>query len=250
VFLSILFNADVDATTVQITKDSIQDLAKQLSVASFQLKFSDPVKTFVGTKTFFQFNPSLTTLSENSIKDNVNNTIKQYFADNTGKFGQSYRRSNMLSLVDDVSPAILSSRSETFVQRRFTPILTKLEDQTLRFAVELATPDDVNHIITSSSFMFNNKICILRNKLGSNKLEIFNNEDSVVVVDNVGSYTGDTVSIVGLQIDNFVGADGFVKIIAKPANESALSPRRSDILEIDPTQTTSSVVEIDTGVTN
>ena len=250
VFLSILFNADVDAVTEQVTKDSIQDLAKQLSVASFQLKFSDPVKTFVGTKTFFQFNPSLTTLSENSIKDNVNNTIKQYFADNTGKFGQSYRRSNMLTLVDDISPAILSSRSETFVQRRFTPTLTKVEDQTLRFAVELATPDDVNHIITSSSFMFNNKICILRNKLGSNKLEIFNNEDSVVVVDNVGSYTGDTVSIVGLQIDNFVGADGFVKIIAKPANESALSPRRSDILEIDPTQTTSSVVEIDTGVTN
>lgn len=250
VFLSILFNSDVDATTVQITKDSIQDLAKQLSVASFQLKFSDPVKTFVGTKTFFQFNPSLTTLSENSIKDNVNNTIKQYFADNTGKFGQSYRRSNMLTLVDDISPAILSSRSETFVQRRFTPTLTKVEDQTLRFAVELATPDDVNHIITSSSFMFNNKICLLRNKLNSNKLEIFNNEDSVVVVDNVGSYTGDTVSIVGLQIDNFVGADGFVKIIAKPANESALSPRRSDILEIDPTQTTSSVVEIDTGVTN
>ena len=249
VFLSILFNADVDAVTEQITKDSIQDLAKQLSVASFQLKFSDPVKTFVGTNTFFQFNPSLTTLSENTIKDTVNDTIRTYFADNTGKFGQSYRRSNMLTLVDDISPAILSSRSETFIQRRFTPTLTKVEDQTLRFAVELATPDDVNHIITSSSFMFNNKICLLRNKLNSNKLEIFNNEDSVVVVDNVGSYTGDTVSIVGLQIDSIIGADGFVKIIAKPANESALSPRRSDILEIDPTQTTSSVVEIDTGVT-
>ncbi len=249
VFLSILFNADVDDVTVQNTKDSIQDLAKQLSVASFQLKFSDPVKTFVGTNTFFQFNPSLTTLSENTIKDNVNNTIRTYFADNTGKFGQSYRRSNMLTLVDDISPAILSSRSETFVQRRFIPSLTKVEDQTLRYAVELAIPDDVNHIITSSSFVFNNKICLLRNKLGSNKLEIFNNEDSVVVVDNVGSYTGDTVSIVGLQIDSIIGADGFVKIIAKPANESALSPLRSDILEIDSTQTTSSVVEIDAGVT-
>ena len=250
VFLSILFNADVDAITEQVTKDSIQDLAKQLSVASFKLKFTDPVKTFVGTKTFFQFNPSLTTLSENSIKDTVNNTIKQYFADNTGKFGQSYRRSNMLTLVDDISPAILSSRSETFVQRRFTPTLTKVEDQTLRFAVELATPDDVNHIITSSTFLFNNKICLLRNKLNSNKLEVFNNEDQLVIVDNVGSYTGDTISIVGLQIDNFIGADGFIKVIAKPANESALTPRRSDILEIDGQQTTSSIVEIDTGVTN
>ena len=250
VFLSILFNADVDAVTEQVTKDSIQDLAKQLSVASFKLKFTDPVKTFVGTNTFFQFNPSLTTLSENSIKDTVNNTIKQYFADNTGKFGQSYRRSNMLSLVDDVSPAILSSRSETFVQRRFTPILTKVEDQTLRFAVELATPDDVKHVIKSSTFSFRNKVCIVRNKLNTNKLEVFNNEDQEVIVDNVGSYTGDTVSIVGLQIDNFVGADGYIKITAIPANESALSPLRSDIVEIDPTQTIVTVVELASGVTN
>jgi len=125
-----------------------------------------------------------------------------------------------------------------------------VEDQTLRFAVELATPDDVNHIITSSTFLFNNKICLLRNKLNSNKLEVFNNEDQLVIVDNVGSYTGDTISIVGLQIDNFIGADGFIKVIAKPANESALTPRRSDILEIDGQQTTSSIVEIDTGVTN
>ena len=90
----------------------------------------------------------------------------------------------------------------------------------------------------------------MRNKLGSNKLELFNTEDKIVLVDNLGSYTSDTISIVGLQIDNFIGADGFIKVIAKPANESALTPSRSDILEIDTTQTTSSVVEIDTGVIN
>jgi len=96
VFLSILFNADVDAVTEQVTKDSIIDLAKQLSVASFGLKFTDPVKTFIECRTFFQFNPNLTTLSRNTIQDTVNNTIKTYFDTNTGKFGQSYRRSNLL----------------------------------------------------------------------------------------------------------------------------------------------------------
>jgi hypothetical protein len=250
VFLSILFNDDVDATTKQITKDSIQDLAKQLSVASFALKFDDPVTTFVGTNTFFQFNPSLTTLSNNTIKDTVNSEIRKYFEENTGKFGQSYRRSNMLTLVDDISPAILSSRSETFVQRRFTPTLTKIEDQTLRYAVLLAAPDDVNYIISSSSFSFKNKICVLRNKLGSNKLEVFNTEDKIVVVDNVGSYEGDTVSIVGIQIDNYIGTNQFIKVIAKPSNESALTPLRADILEIDNTQTTTNIVELDTSVGN
>lgn len=250
VFLSILFNADVDAITEQVTKDSIQDLAKQLSVASFNVKFTDPVKTFIETRTFFQFNPNLTTLSRNTIQDTVNNTIKTYFDDNTGKFGQSYRRSNLLSLIDDVSPAILSSRSETFVQRRFSPTLTAIQDHTLRYAVGLSVPDDVNHIITSNQFTLKNKTCVLRNKLNSNKLEVFNTEDNEVLVDNVGSYDGDTVFIVGLQIDNFVGSDTFIKLSAKPANESAITPFRQDIIEFDQSNTFSRIVDVESGVTN
>jgi hypothetical protein len=250
VFLSILFNADVDVVTEQVTKDSIIDLAKQLSVASFGLKFTDPVKTFIECRTFFQFNPNLTTLSRNTIQDTVNNTIKTYFDENTGKFGQSYRRSNLLSLIDDISPAILSSRSETFVQRRFTPTLTAIQDHTLRYAAALAVPDDVNHIITSNQFVLQNKNCILRNKLNTNKLEVFNTEDTEVLVDNVGSYDGDTVSIVGLQIDNFVGSDTFIKLSAKPANESAITPFRQDILEFDQSNTFSRIVDVAPGVTN
>ncbi len=250
VFLSILFNADVDAVTEQVTKDAIQDLAKQLSVASFSLKFTDPIKTFVETRTFFQFNPNLTTLSRNTIQDTVNNTIKTYFDDNTGKFGQSYRRSNLLSLIDDVSPAILSSRSETFVQRRFSPILTAIQDHTLRYAVELSVFDDVNHTITSNQFTLQNKTCVLRNKLNSNKLEVFNTEDNEVLVDNVGSYDGDTVFIVGLQVDNFLGSDTFIKLSAKPANESAITPFRQDILEFDQSSSFSRIVEVESGVTN
>ena len=250
VFLSILFNADVDAVTEQVTKDSIIDLAKQLSVASFGLKFTDPVKTFVECRTFFQFNPNLTTLSRNSIQDTVNNVIKTYFDENTGKFGQSYRRSNLLSLIDDISPAILSSRSETFVQRRFSPTLTAIQDHTLRYAAALAVPDDVNHIITSNQFVLQNKNCILRNKLNTNKLEVFNTEDTEVLVDNVGSYDGDTVSIVGLQIDNFVGSDTFIKLSAKPANESAITPFRQDIVEFDQSNTFSRIVDVAPGVTN
>jgi len=250
VFLSILFNADVDAVTEQVTKDSIIDLAKQLSVASFGLKFTDPVKTFIECRTFFQFNPNLTTLSRNSIQDTANNVIRTYFDENTGKFGQSYRRSNLLSLIDDISPAILSSRSETFVQRRFSPTLTAIQDHTLRYAAALAVPDDVNHIITSNQFVLQNKNCILRNKLNTNKLEVFNTEDTEVLVDNVGSYDGDTVSIVGLQIDNFVGSDTFIKLSAKPANESAITPFRQDILEFDQSNTFSRIVDVAPGVTN
>lgn len=250
VYLSILFNSDVDATTVATTKNSIVDLAKQLSVASFNVEFEDPIKTFVETQTFFQFNPNLTTLSRNTIQDNVTDTIDTYFNNNTGKFNQSFRRSNLLTLVDNVSPAILSSRSDIKIQRRFTPTLTAIQDHKLRYATAIADTDDVNYVITSSAFTYKNKTCILRNKLKTNKLEVFNQDDREVIVDNVGSYTGDTVSIVGLQIDNFVGAETFIKISAKPANESAVTPFRNDVLEHDKSNSFSRIVEVDTGVTS
>lgn len=250
VFMSILFNSDVDATTVATTKASIVDLAEQLSVASFNIEFEDPIKTFVETQTFFQFNPNLTTLSRNTIQDNVTDTIDTYFENNTGKFGQSFRRSNLLTLVDDVSPAILSSRSDVKIQRRFIPTLTAIQDHTLRYAVDIAETDDVNYVITSSAFTYKNKTCILRNKLKTNKLEVFNQDDREVIVDNVGSYSKDTVSIVGLQVDNFVGAEGFIKVSAKPANESAVTPFRNDVLEHDKANSFTRIVDVDTGVTN
>lgn len=250
VFMSILFNDDVPDSTVTVTKEAIIDLAEQLSVASFNLKFADPVTTFIESRTFFQFNPRLTTLSRNTIQDNAQAAIDGYFAANTGKFSQSFRRSAMLTLVDAVSPAILSSRAEIFMQRRFTPILTRVQDHTLRYPVDIAAPDDEFYRVTSSAFNFRGQTCIIRNKLKTNKLEVYDQGNNIVIVDNVGDYTGDTVRIVGLQVDGVIGGGDFIKISAKPANESAISPLRQDFLEYDFSNSFTRVVDIDTGIIN
>ena len=205
VFMSVLFNDDVPTSTVDVTKQSIRDLAEQLSVASFELKFADPVDTFVEVRVFFQFNPRLTTLSRNTVQDNVQAAVDNYFLNSVGMFSQSFRRSNMLTDIDAVSPAVLSSRAEIFMQRRFTPTLTRIEDHKLRYPVPIAGPDDEFHRITSTAFTFQDKNCIIRNRLSSNVLEVFNQEDNIVIVDNVGSYGNDTISLVGLQIDGIIG---------------------------------------------
>lgn len=250
VFLSILFNSDVSAARIQTTKTAIQDLAAQLAVASFTLKFEDPVKTFIEPTIFFQFNPNLTTFSPNAIKNQVTDAIDSYFSANTGKFGQSFRRSNLLTDLDAISPAILSSRADIRMQRRFTPTLTAVQGFKLRYAATIASPDDVNYRITSSPFKFKNKDCIIRNKLNSNKLEVFNQSDNAVIVDNVGDYSGDTINIVGLQVDSVSSGDTFIKLSATPANESALTPFRQDIVEQDAQRTVVNIVEVEPGVTN
>ena len=250
VFMSVLFNDDVPASTVAVTKQSIRDLAEQLSVASFELKFADPVDTFVEVRVFFQFNPRLTTLSRNTVQDNVQAAVDNYFLNSVGMFSQSFRRSNMLTDVDAVSPAVLSSRAEIFMQRRFTPTLTRIEDHKLRYPVPIAGPDDEFHRITSTAFTFQDKNCIIRNRLSSNVLEVFNQEDNIVIVDNVGSYGNDTISLVGLQVDGIIGGGTEIKLSAKPSNESAISPLRQDILKYDPDLSFTKVVDIDTGIVN
>lgn len=235
VFLSIVFNSDVTSDTVTTTKDSIRDLAKQLAVVGFDIKFEDPVTTFVETEIFFQFNPKLGSLSLTTVQDNVQTEITKYFTENIGKFNQSFRRSNLLNDVDEVDTAVLSSRANIKLQRRFTPTTNTLQDHTLRYPVGLAEPDDVNFIIKTTPFQFGEKTCVIKNKLKSNKLQVISSDDDSVVVDNIGSYNSATgvINIVGLNIASVIGADPFVKVSAIPANQSAISPLRNDILEYD-----------------
>ena len=256
IFLSLLFSNAIESDTIsgetikQATKDSVVSLFKDLSVASFNIKFTDPIISFIETNVFFQFNPNLTTLTENTIKDNVQNTVAQYFADNTGKFKQSFRRSNLLTLIDSVSPAILSSRMEVKMQRRFTPTLTALQNHTLRYPQNIASTDDVNFRVTSTPFTFSGKTCIVRNRLNSNILEVFDTVNAEVIVDNVGSYTTDTVSIVGLQVDAIPSGDTFIKVSVVPENQSFVTPLRQDVLNHDVSNSLVEVVEVDVNVLN
>ena len=235
VYMSIVFEDDVPLSTQTATKNSIQDLVDQLSVVSFRLRYLDPITTFIETNTFFQFNPKLTTLSLNSITDNVNTTVRDYFNNNTGKFGQAYRRSNLLTLIDEVSPAVLSSRMEVKMQQRIIPRLDAQNDFTLRYPASMAPADDINHIVDSTPFNIDNTAGKIRNKLNSNKLQIVTLDGLTTIVDNVGSFDAATgvLSLVGFKPNSIIGGVNYVKISATPANQSAIAPQREDILQFD-----------------
>ena len=235
VYMSIVFEDDVTDATKISTKNSIQDLVDQLAVVSFKLRYLDPVTTFIETNTFFQFNPKLTTLSLNSITDSVNTVIREYFSINTGKFSQAFRRSNILSLIDDVSPAVLSSRMEVKMQQRIIPRLDAQNDFDLRFPTSIQAADDKDFIIDSSAFNVNNKSAKIRNKLNSNKLQVVTLDGDTVIVDNVGSFdpASGIISLVGLRPSSIIGGVNYIKIKAVPANQSAIAPQREDILQFD-----------------
>ncbi len=167
VFVSILFEDDVSQETKDSTKLQIVDLANQLSIISFNIRFADPVTTYVETDVYYQFNPKLTDLTSNAVNDIVKQTVSNYFAVNTSKFKQSFRRSNMLTLVDETSPAVLSSRADVRMQQRFTPsspnLISVINDISLVVLTDAQINKIVNYVVRkqfddAANYMVNNNL--------------------------------------------------------------------------------------------
>ena len=306
VFTSILFEDDVDEATKASTKIDIEGLAEQVAISGFNIRFADPVTTFIELDTFFQFNSTLTDQTLNAITSSVKETISNYFSNTVGGFGQSFRRSNLLTLVDDVSSAVLSSRANIRMQQRFVPsspnliavinnltsnriandsvtlnyvvnlvtsnqhdkaatflinnkyatssnfntVRTELlgasvsTSQTMKFPVSIATTDDDEYIISSSSFVYNNKTCKIQNKLSSNDLQIVLVSGAEVVVDNIGSFDSvlGTATVNYFNPQSIIGGFTYVKLAAVPANQSAITPTRNDLLVYDADASTTKAV--------
>ena len=235
VFLSIVFKDDVTQTTIDKTKGDITALARQLQVITFDVKFEDPDITFLETEVRFQFNPKFTSSSVQEIQSRVDDVVTNYFTNNTGLFDQSFRRSNLLALVDEVDPSVLSSRAELRLQKRFVPFIGTIESTTLRYASPIAEPDDLKVVVKSTPFFINGNRVEIRNKINTTKLQLHAIATDTVFTDNIGEYEPSTgiVKLVGLKVDSIVGGNNFIKISADAANPSVSSPGQNQIVVFD-----------------
>ena len=235
VYLSLVFEDGTTESQKQAIKDAIvTDVASNLSILSIDTAFQDPVTTFLEIILTFNFDPSLTGQTIKATEANVFNTLKDYINTELKQFGGVFRRSELLTQIDDISEAILNSKATVKMQQRFIPDLTQSATYNIYFPVEIAAPSPTDHIISSSTFIFNNKVCSIKNALNLTKLQIVDNVGTVEV-DNIGSYealTG-TVTITGFLPSSITAGANFLKISCTPANQATIRPLRSYILDID-----------------
>ena len=235
VFVSLVFE---DGTTAdqqtQVKNSIVQNLSNNLSILSIDTDFKDPTTTFLELILTFNFDPNLTGQTIKATESNVFEIINTYVNDNLKKFDGVFRRSELLAAVDDISPAILNSRVAVKIQQRFVPDLTTRTSYKIYFPVELGAPDPDVNTLTTSTFIFNNKVCSIRNQLNSTKLQIVNSLNEIEV-DNIGSYNtlDGTVTITGFLPTGITAGVDYIKVSVKPANESTVRPLRSYILNID-----------------
>lgn len=265
VYTSIVWGGNLSSTTIGELRNGIRELVKDLSTVSFQVKFLDPTETWLSTEVYYQYNPVLSALTESSVNAVVKSTVTDYFNKNTGKFQQVFRRSNLLTEIDESDPSILSSRADVTMQKRINPILTLKENHVLDFPTEIMSPSNIDTpVIRSTRFQMDNKVVYIRNKLTdrvkvskegvvpvvfdarpSTTLEVVDAEGNVVV-SNIGHYEPESgvVHIDGLTVQSTLSANTFIKVFAKPANGSAIESIFNNILEYDETESVVKAVSV------
>lgn len=233
VFVSLKFKDGLPSSVEEVTKNSIiNNLTDNLAIMSIDTEFTDPAIAFLELITTFNFDPAASNNSVRTQEGLVQSLVTNYFEENLNRFERIFRRSNLLTLVDDQSPAILDSRIAVKIQRRFTPTLYNTRDYILEYPTRIALPDDQVETVLSSQFTFGGQSCRIRNRLSTTKLQIVNSEE-IVVQDNVGSFdpVAGVVNIRGFAPESFLGEQMKVSVI--PSNQATIKPLRNFILSMD-----------------
>ena len=176
--------------------------------------------------------------------------MASYFGNNLNTFGKVFRRSNLLTEIDALDPAILSSSIDVKAQLRFSPTIGTVDTFELEFPMRIKEPDDEIHMVTSGIFEYQGKVAQIKNVLNSTSLNI-QDVDGNILLDNVGEYNPRTgkVSIVGFAPGAFIGGNTFLKVSVVPDNPAVIKPLRNYILRFDATNS-SSTATIDNQTTS
>jgi len=232
VFASLNFKdglSDQAKTEVQrLIKDQ---LTSNVSIMSIDTEFVDPNFSYLELSVSFNIDTSKTTLSAQSAEIQVSQLVQAYFTNNLETFDATFRRSNILSRIDDISPAILNSRMDVKLQQRIDDVLAGYDkNYTLTYPVSLSSPDKDHHVITTSVIRSLGQDVIIKNELGSTRLQMLNMDNEVVLV-NIGEYDPVT-GVVNINALN-VESNDVIKVSVIPANTSTIKPPRNYILSLD-----------------
>jgi len=237
VYVSLNFADGISDTVKENTKAQIiGQFTDNLSVVSITTKYTDPTELFLELTLGFNFDPSLTGFSLSATESTVYRFMNRYFSENLNKFEKIFRRSNMLTEVDAIDQAILSSKCDVKAQLRFEPTIGDKRTFELNYPMSIAPPDPYTYIVQSSTFEYEGTLALIRNKLSSTRLQV-TDIDGNVLLDNVGEYFPATglVKIVGFTPEAFIGGFDYIKVSVVPLNESVIKPLRNYVIKLDET---------------
>ena len=219
-----------------IRKQQYYNFIKPRASLSIDPVFIDPDFMYLEVETMVRYNLNLTSLSEQSIKDAVLTTIRNFNTTYIDDFNVKFRYSNFVTAIDNTDKSIISNDTTVRAIRTLVPTLGQKTNYNVYFQqpleddfADLATthPSVFLSAITSTKFIVNKQEVILEDDgMGNLKLKTVQENDHIEV-SIVGSvnYEDGSLIINNLQIDDYTGE--YIKIYARTKSKDILSELRT-----------------------
>lgn len=219
-----------------IRKQQYYNFIKPRASLSIDPVFIDPDFMYLDVETMVRYNLNLTSLSEQSIKDAVLTTVKNFNTTYVDDFNVKFRYSNFVTAIDDTDRSIISNDTVVRAIRPWTPTLGQKLNYRLNFQQPLE--DDFADLGTTHSSMFLS--AITSTKFIVNRQEVILEDDGTgnLKLKSVQAGQHTEVSIVGsvnyedgsliindLQIDDYDGE--FIKVYARTKSKDIVSELRT-----------------------
>lgn len=214
----------------------LEDIIGPKSIVTITPEIIDPQFTYIGLEIFFKYDSTLTGLTQTQLQTAVRSVINNYNTTYLNQFNRVFRHSQVLSVIDDTSEAILNSTARVYVKKRFIPSLISPNQYTLNFSGPLYQSSSRESVITASTlFTVNGLQCRFKDKLnsdGSRTVQIVTGEDvnEIVVIADAGRIEGSKIILTNFAPTNFQGS--YIEVEALP-DSNDIAPTLNNILVID-----------------
>ena len=248
----------------QSDKTDIINKLKDFNVASITPVIEDTETTFLQLNVTVKFDQKKTTKTSDSIKSLVQSAITTFNDNNLQQFDQMFRHSKFIETVNKVDTAILSNITTVKLHKSFTATTTASTTYTINFSNALYNPHSGHNatgggILSTSGFKIN----------GDTTNEYFLDEDGegnvrlYYLVAGVRTYTNNTQgtidydngtivlnSLFVTEVSNVDGASSTAIRLTVTPNSVDIKPVRNQVIQIDETNTTTTVTADDFDTTS
>jgi hypothetical protein len=224
VFISLKTKENYFLTNLE--KENIKEtLITNRNVLTVIPEIVDPDYTYLLVRGEVFYNPNITQLSSNEIKEYVRAAILDYETDNLLKFSSVFRKSQLQSYIESSENSITGSNIKIFLQKRLELDTSLIKNYTIKTNFPIKKGDFNNRISSYPELNVNDSNNVARRVFFEEISESFTGIDSIEIVNPGINYTSaPTITISG----DGSGATATAKIAGGRISEITITNRGSN----------------------
>lgn len=215
-----------------------RDILKPRGVVGIQPVFVDPTYLYASFNITARYLKNNTSVSASVIQNTMNEYLASYFVNTTAKVKKNFYYSELLELLNSVSPSIYATNIEMNLHRAYEPFTGESNRISFTYNTTI-TPNSVRSNLFTTILPSGKEVtCYLRDSYVEDDslpgaLDLYDDTD-VLVSSAVGTidYRAGKILIPSLYINTVYGSDLYLRIYVKPQGSSPdiiMAPVNEDI---------------------